>query len=78
MNTILVYFLMLKPALIASIFLIGIPVLLGTWLFPYLRAYLRRKQPVNARVHHGGDRRTVRDRRQDHTGIGGGRRAMPA
>ena len=45
MNTMMVYLLMLKPALIAAIVLIGIPVLLGAWLLPYLRTQERRTHP---------------------------------
>jgi hypothetical protein len=32
MKTMLVYFLMLKPALIATVMIVGIPVALGVWL----------------------------------------------
>ena len=60
----LVYFLMLKPAMIVSFLLVGVPVLLVVWLFPYLSAYMRRKRPAMAGVHHAGARRMVRDRPQ--------------
>lgn len=56
MNTMMVYLLMLKPALIAAIVLIGIPVLLGAWLLPYLRTPGRRTHPSEA---HSGNRSSV-------------------
>ena len=53
MNTMMVYLLMLKPALIASIVLIAIPVLLGTWLVPYLRNLVRGTHSGDAQSGYG-------------------------
>jgi len=52
MNTMLVYLLMLKPALIATVLVVGIPVALGVWLYPYLRARMRRDRSAVSRLGH--------------------------
>lgn len=44
MNTMLVYLLMLKPALIATVLIVGVPVALGVWLYPYLSARMKKKR----------------------------------
>jgi len=43
MNTMLVYFLMLKPAIVALVLLIGIPTLVGFWLAPYVSGLLPKR-----------------------------------
>ena len=50
MNTMLVYLLMLKPALIATVLFVGIPVALGVWLYPYLRDRMRRERCAIGRL----------------------------
>jgi hypothetical protein len=52
MNTMLVYFLMLKPALIATVLVVGIPVALGVWLYPYIRARMRNECSTVSRLGH--------------------------
>ena len=52
MNTMLVYFLMLKPALIATMLIVGIPFALGVWLYPYIRARMRKERSAVNRLGH--------------------------
>jgi hypothetical protein len=50
MNTMLVYLLMLKPALIATVLVAGIPVALGVWLYAYIRARMRKEHSAASRL----------------------------
>ena len=69
MRTIIAGFLTLIPALIAFVFVVGIPVLLG--------AYLLEKLRVADRVIRAGDCSMDRDRHQGPTVVAGFRKAMP-
>jgi len=66
MNEIIAGFLLLLPALLTLIALIGVPVAAGVLVFPYLREHLSSRHPVAARVLHAGNRRSGRDRRRHH------------
>ena len=52
MNTMLVYLLMLKPALIAAVLIVGVPIALGVWLYSYVRARMHRKLSVVKKLGH--------------------------
>jgi hypothetical protein len=50
MNTMFVYFLMLKPALLAVLLLVGVPVAIGVWMLHHLRARKRTKVSAHSRL----------------------------
>lgn len=78
MNTILVGFMTLMPALVALIVVIGVPAVLGALLLPDLLAHLRRKQTDVNRVLKVGHRRRADSLRQGSIGLGRSRKAIPA
>lgn len=43
MNTMIVYFMMLKPAVLSALLVVGVPLAIGAWLLPYLRERKRRE-----------------------------------
>ena len=66
MSPIFAGFVMLLPALTAFIVLIGVPIAVGAWLFPYLREHLPGRHPAASRLLHARDRRSGHDRRHHH------------
>ncbi len=67
----------LMTAFIAVVLVVGIPVLLGALLFPYLRNHLLDKLRVAERLIRAGNRSMDRDRHQGPTAVAGGGKAMP-
>lgn len=78
MNMVIVGFMMLMPALVSFVFIVGIPVLIGAWLLPYLRDHIPGKQlAVQARTR-AAQRLAGGERRRDFEGVGAGRTPVPA